>query len=999
MNLINKKTIISFMLFCFIALVAFGQESMVEGTVVSGSGDPLINAKITVKENPDVTVYTDDGGNFSVFALGDQHLIVEYRNEARKTVKASELAQDNQIVLDETSELVNVGFNTKLRRGEIASSVGSVRGEQLNSTVQMPGNALFGQISGLRVFQNTGYSPDDRQPYMDIRGVATTQDNSILVLVDGVQRPLNSLVLENIESVTVLRDAAAKARYGLLGGNGVLLVTTKRGHVGKTQFNISFDQGISQPNHSPKFLNAPDYARAVNEALTNDGQSPRYASWDISRFESGAYPTLWPDVDWMDQTLGDMGKFSRFNFDVTGGDKTITYYLGLNYQNEYGLYNHTDAYKDFTTQLFYDNFSFRTNLDILLTPSTKAIINLGGHIQSDQGPGVSGIVEDAFEIPSALFPVKNYDGSWGGTNLYGNNPVAELSATGMISTQVRNTFIDIRLEQDLKNIVEGLSAEVSASYDSWANFLEGKTSTYGYKEIKPVVDSVGTITDTIINNLGKESDLNPSRSPGNIQTNHSDIRGKLKYSKSFGEHNIDGWILFQQEALEQRGNNSIYRWRNFVGNIFYGLSDKYFLDATITYSGSNAITEKKNRYELYPAIAGNWMISKEPFMKDIAFINFLKLRASYGRVGNGRINMNDLTHTHYGGYGSYFLGNRYTAHGTLAETNIPIEMKKYESSLESNFGIDAQLLDKLYLNGELFYVKRNNIFVPSTGLYSEVLGILPENAPNGEVENKGYELEMSWRDQSGDFTYFITGRFSRYQNKIININEEFRPYDYMKREGKPVGQYFGWESEGFYASESDIQNSPSSQLGSVRPGDIKYIDQNDDGYINEFDQVAIGNPSVPQIYYSADLGIGYKGFHVSVLFQGTKKSSAYLHQGHIFWPLQGNSNISSWYVNYWSESNHSDAKLPRLTTKSNTNNFRVNDIWMRDNSFLKLRYAEISYSLPKDFIAKLGMQQLNIYIRGRNLFCLDEIDYVDPENPYVTYPDLRKFNVGIKATF
>jgi len=998
MNIINKK-IVSFMLFCFIVLGAVGQESMVEGMVVSESGSPLKKAKITVEENPGVTVYTDDSGNFSVLASGDQHLIVEYRNEARKVVEASGLELEKKIVLDKDCELVDLGFNTKLRRGEIASSVGSVRGGQLNSTVWEPGNALFGQISGLRVFQNTGYFPDDRQPHMDIRGLGTTQDNSMLILIDGVERPLNSIVLENIESVTVLRDAAAKARYGHLGANGVLLVTTKRGHVGETQFKISFDQGMSQPNRLPKFLNAPDYARAVNEALVNDGQSPRYSSSEIEHFMSGAYPTFWPDVDWMDQTLGDMGKFSRLNFDVAGGNENITFYLGLNYQNEYGLYNHTDAYDDFSTQLISDKFNFRANLDIRLTPSTMARINTGGFIQNDQGPGVSGIVGDAFAIPSALFPVKNYDGSWGGTNQFGNNPVAELSATGMSTTILRNTITDISLEQDLSSIVEGLSAEIFASYDSRASFLEVSTSTYDYKEINPVLDSLGAIADTIVNALGVESDLSPSRDPGNIQTNHVDFYGKLKYSKSFGGHDIDAWILVQQEALEQRGNNSIYRRRNFAGNIFYGLSGKYFFDATIAYHGSNAITEKKDRFALYPAIAGNWVISKEAFMSDIAFVNSLKLRASYGRVGNGRINMNDLTHAHYDGSGTYVMGNNYNSLGALRESNIPIASKKYESSLESNVGIEAQLFDKLYLNAELFSAKRKNIFVPSTGIYSTVLGILPEFIPNGEVENKGYELEMSWKDQTGDFTWFITGRLSRYQNKIISMNEEFRPYDYMKREGQSIGQYFGWESAGFYASESDIANSVLSQFGPVRPGDIKYVDKNNDGYINDFDQVPIGDPSVPKIYYSADLGLGYKGFHVSVLFQGTKKSSAYLSQAHIFRPLTGDNNISTWYDNYWSATNSTGAELPRLTRESSENNFRVNDIWVRDNSFLKLRYAEISYSLPNNLIDGLRMQQLDIYVRGRNLFCWDKIDYVDPENTFVTYPDLKKFNVGIKVTF
>ena len=231
------------------------------------------------------------------------------------------------------------------------------------------------------------------------------------------------------------------------------------------------------------------------------------------------------------------------------------------------------------------------------------------------------------------------------------------------------------------------------------------------------------------------------------------------------------------------------------------------------------------------------------------------------------------------------------------------------------------------------------------------------------------------------------------------MNEEYRPFDYMKREGESVGQHFGWESAGFYSSENDIENSATTQFGDVEPGDIKYVNQNNDDVIDEFDQVPIGNPSTPEIYYSTNLGLGYKGFHISALFQGTEKSSAYLNEPHVFWPLRSNDNISTWYDNYWSQNNTSGAELPRLTTEANNNNFRKNDIWIRDNSYLKLRYAEISYSLPKNFVSDFSLQKVRIYLRGRNLFTMDDIEYVDPENPGAHYPALKVYNVGVNVTF
>lgn len=998
-----KKISFLFMLISLFPLWVFGQASSVEGIVISASGKALQNVKITVKENPNTEAYTDEKGSFTITAEAGQHLVAEDENKARKIVAISKIETQRKVVLDRKSELVDVGFNTRQRSEEIASSVGSVSGEELNVTTHTAGNALFGQLSGLRMFQNTGIFPSYRHPGMNIRGQATTRNNSILVLVDGVERSLNTIVPEEIEDVTVLRDAAAKAKFGQRGANGVLLVTTKRGSVGKAQYNFSFEQGLTQPVRVPQFLGAPAYANAVNEAMKNDGLTSRYSQTDIHYFQSGDYPAFWPNVNWVDQTLADWGQFSRFNFNTSGGNEIASYHVNLNYQNDHGLYKYTEAFEDFSTQLDYDKVNFRTNLDVNLTPTTLAQINLAGYIESRQRPKVWDIVGDAFEIPSALFPVKNFDGSWGGTNQFGNNPVAELSDTGYNLAHERSILSDIRLEQNLNSITEGLSAELFAAFDNQTDYWENKNKTYTYKEVIPVVDAFGAIVDTLINELGEDSDLSPSRRSGNLQSSHYDLRGKLKYTKSFDKHAFDGWVLFQQEQQEIRGTNNKYRRRNFVGNVHYGLADKYFLDATISYYGTNRIRNKSARYGLFPAIGGAWAVSKEAFMSDVNFISDLKLKASYGKVGNGRIPMHNFIVEQYGWVGNaYVFGHNHNSTSGREESQIPIESKKFESSYEFNVGFESQLFSKLDLNLELFHTKRKNIFVPSGGLYSEVIGIIPSDIPNGVVENKGYELDMTWRDHFEDFAYYVTGRLSQYQNKIININEEHRPYDYMKREGQPVGQYFGWESDGFYADENEIQNSPVSQFGIVRPGDIKYVDQNGDNIIDEFDQKPIGRSSTPEIYYSFNLGLEYKGFHVSALFQGTERSSTYLNQAHVFWPLRSSTgNISTWYDNYWSENNQTGATLPRLTTKSNNNNFRPNDIWIRDNSFLKLRYAEVSYSLPTSLIADLGLglRRVNIYLRGRNLYSFDKINYVDPENPGAHYPALRAYNAGINVTF
>jgi TonB-linked SusC/RagA family outer membrane protein len=445
--------------------------------------------------------------------------------------------------------------------------------------------------------------------------------------------------------------------------------------------------------------------------------------------------------------------------------------------------------------------------------------------------------------------------------------------------------------------------------------------------------------------------------------------------------------------------NQVYRYTNLVGNVLYGYAGKYYLDATFSYSGTNRIQDRNGRNGFFPALAAAWVISNEPFMKNIRVIDLLKLRASYGIAGNGRVTISDLTSSKFGGGTSFIFGSNFTSASAYQETELGIRSKKFETSVESNVGIQARLFGKLDLSAEYFKADRKNIFVAASGRYSTLLGLIPLQVPEGEVENKGYEIELAWNDRIGGISYFVSGSFSQYKNRIINMNEEYRPYDYLKRTGHKIGQFFGLESSGFFSDATDISNSPEQSFGAVQPGDIKYVDQNRDGSVDEFDMVAIGNSGFPEIYYSASAGIGYRGIEISALFQGTGKSSAYLSSPHVFWPLIGNNNMSTWYTNYWSESNPDNAELPRLA-KMSDNNYRTNDIWVRDNSYLKLRYAELSYSLPQSLLSRfIKLQQAKVYLRGTNLFCIDKIRYVDPENTGATYPSLRTYNAGIQIVF
>lgn len=1021
--LTNKIKFVLIIFLCPFFLFVQGQKK-VAGAVVSETGALLENVSISLANNPTGIIYTDANGAFEIEAADDQYCIIEYKNTYRKTMKVSDIRQNKNIVLDTDSKLVQVGFGQELRKKELASSVGYADRKKLERVTSLDvGSTLFGQIQGLCVFQNAGYFADDRSPGLNIRGQATTRDNSILILIDGVERPLNTILPEEIESVTVLRDAAAKARYGMRGANGVLLLTTRRGSKGAIRFMASVEQGFTQPTRLPTFLDAASYAKAENEARTNEGLTPRYTDAEIGYFQSGQYPYLYPNVDWLDEVLKNSAYFSRYNFSFSGGSDITHYFVSLNYQNENGLYRHTDRNDDFSTQLRNDKVNMRTNIDVKLTPTTLVKINLGGFVSMNRQPATPGagqsnaeivmfneqqysmtrlashnIVGNAFAIPSALFPVKNEDGTWGGTNQFDNNPVAQISDVGFDKNHIRSFFNEISIKQDLNFLINGLSAEVFGAYYNQADYWENKIKTFEYKEVTPKLDASGNVTGSDSRMLGQNTDLTATRYSGNQQRTSYDFRTELSYNKVFGVHAFNSWLLYQMNQYDMHVTNQVYRYRNFAGNIHYGYAGKYFLDGTLAYSGSNRIQKKGDRFEIYPSIAAAWMLSNEPFMESVSFLDMLKIRASYGKTGNGLIEMRDLTSDKYGGGYSYNFGATHDGAGGTRETELGISHKKYETSLESNIGLDVKLFNKLDLTGELFFVKRKNIFVDASGQYSTVLGLLPLMVPEGEVENKGYELEATWSDRVGDVSYFVSGMFSQYKNKIINMNEEYRPYDYMKRTGKSIGQYYGWQSAGFFRDEADIAARPTQLFGKVRPGDVIYRDLNGDNYVDEYDQTAIGYSGFPEIYYSFSAGFGWKGVELSALFQGTGNASAYLSQSHVFWPLRGDDNISTWYKDYWTPSNPDGAKLPRLAKQSD-NNYRTNDIWVRNKSFLKLRYVELAYSFPKNMISSLKLEKLRIYLRGRDLFSIDDIDYVDPEGVGNTYPSLKSYNIGVSVNF
>ncbi|MEI6142525.1 MAG: SusC/RagA family TonB-linked outer membrane protein [Mariniphaga sp.] len=975
---------------------AYAQKKAFTGTVTNSSGNPVQGVELTIMEQPGEKYFTDSNGKFTLIAESGLHLMVRTLTNEGKVVVIDQI--NMSIVLDHLSRLLNIGYGQTVFQNELSSSLSTVDADQISrSSALNPENALYGLLPGLSVMQNGGIA-EGRNPDMFIRGNETMNNANILVLVDGFERPLSSLSTAEIQTATVLKDAAALAIYGKRGANGVLLITTKRGQNNALKVDVSYQYGMNQAFRLPEFFGANDYANALNEALTNDGLPVRYNNADLAAFKSGDSPYLFPNVNWNKEVLRDFGTNSNFNTTFTGGGDHIKYFTSLNYQNEMGLFNHTDN-NIFSTQQKYTRLNFRTNLDIDLTKNTLFRINVGGNIYDANRPGTSAdnIFNALYSVPSAAFPVKTLNSIWGGTNIYNNNPMALATATGYATTHSRTLLFDVSVKQNLDKIVNGLSAEIAVSYDNAATFWDGKTKNFKYQITDIQHDATGAITSPIYTSYGLETALAPYSQLGG-QWRHGNFWGKLNYYTYWGQNTLNAMVLYQQDKKVDNGQYHTYLHQSMVGNANYNYAQKYYAALSVSYSGGNFLPAN-DRFGFFPAISGAWLLNKEQFLADSKAIKLLKVRTSWGITGNDLMSPN-LADQGYNTSGGYYFTNNNTATGGFREGTLATQQLTYEKSYKTNIGIDANIWGKLDATLDAFYDKRNDILVTTAGKISSVLGVTPQFQNLGITSNKGIEASLNWKDQIGSLNYHFGGQLSFTRNKVIEMAESYQPLDYLKRTGNPIGQVFGMQVIGFFKDQNDVSTSPRQLFSTVKPGDFKYKDQNGDNLINELDNVPLGyNTSYPEIYYSFNLGFNYKGFGIDAVFQGTAHQSVYLNTPSVFWPLSGNKTISSFSDNHWTPTTSNSATLPRLTTLNSDNNFRSNSTWIENGSYLKLRTAEVYYELPKKSIEKFKLNKARLFVRGMDLFSIDKVKVMDPEEIGTGYPTLRTFYLGVNVAF
>ncbi|MCW9707978.1 SusC/RagA family TonB-linked outer membrane protein [Fodinibius salsisoli] len=882
------------------------------------------------------------------------------------------------------------------------ASTASVSGDKLGRLPQTNlTNALTGQLPGLIVQQTTS-EPGFNTARLWVRGLSTFGNSSSRVFVDGYERSFHQLDPNEIESITILKDAAANAQYGIMGANRTILVRTKRGASGGTKIRFSTEAGIQEPLSMPDFLGSHDYAVLYNEALRNDGLPERFDSQAIEAYRTGSDPLLYPDVDWQNKLLKNRTTQSRHNFNISGGNDVARYFVSLGLTDQQGLFKHADLNDGFSTASDYSRYNFRSNVDIDLDEATSVTLDLAARLEERNTPGDFGvrgnqnaqffnpIFNNISTYPPGLFPMRleGEDGETliGGNAQYTQNPYGLITNTGYVDNKSNFFLGTVEVNRELDGLLEGLSAMVGYSFDYFH-----RQSIYqraGFAVYQPNGD--GTVSS-----FGSEDPLS-GRGQNESQDNRSAFRAGLNYQKGFDNaSSFEAGLQYYQSKLAPAYIPDPFAQQLLSFNSRYVHNGKYIGQLAVSYSGSENFAPGE-RFGFFPVASAAWIMSKEDFLSENETIDFLKLRASFGLLGNENTGGRRYPYTAlYDNASGSTFGDQQGV-GGIAEGALPNPDATWETAKQANIGIDLTAFnERLNVSLDGFFERREDILSSISSVPDLIGATLP--AQNvGIVENKGVEWDVTWSQTHEDFNWFVRALGSFARNEIVYQDEPFRENPWEYRRGHSVGQPFGLVAEGFFQDEAEIANSPVQTFGDVQPGDIKYRDLDDNGIINDRDVRPIGNSGLPELYYGAQLGFEYKGFSLSALLQGTGS--------HDFFMLNGatrgfvNARPTEFVMNRWTPETAGSADYPRLTTGSSPNNYRASTFWLRDAQYLRLRHAEIGYRLPVEFTSKFGVDNLRIYVNGYNLLTFTDLDSVDPENQRAgisQYPLMRVFNLGI----
>jgi TonB-linked SusC/RagA family outer membrane protein len=873
-------------------------------------------------------------------------------------------------------------------------------------------NTLQGRIPGLTVVTGSG-EPGYDAPTLYVRGQSSWNitGNRVAIYLDGFQVDMNSLSAlspNEIESVTLLKDAAATAVYGLDGGAGVLSVRTKEGtKSGKTKIEVNGRYGDMHPIALPQVMDAYGYVTAYNQALQNDGLPIKYYN---PQFYKASDDPFHPNVNWYDKMLTNRSTTQNYDISFRGGNDKARFFVLGGYTSFTGIYKDADAVdKDFGTNAKYNRLSLRANLDLNLNKNLSVKATVSGITEDRNTPAgftAAQVFANIMALPAAAFPVKNLDGSWGNSSVYNFNPVQNLRQNGVYSSHTRYLQTNVSFKEKLDVITQGLAFSGGISFANvYTGVYQKQFAVPAYEITKdaydnPVFDAKGNVVYKTVGSTSQSTN-----DAGNDHWNRTSSIFGFDYDRSFGKHTFTGMVKYTRSSYTHDGQVYAVNEQGLRGNVTYDYSKKYVADLSFSYMGS-ADFQSGHRYGFFPALGLGWVASNEDFLKNNKVINFLKVRGSYGATANTNENYRFL-YEQWAAYGAnlYLLGTSDGSKNGRTEGPIPNANFTWEGKQTANLGIDLTIFKKLNATLDVFSEKRTHILEAPVGV-PDYTGFNFQNTNTGEATNKGFELSLQYRDKTkSGFEYYAGASMAYAHNEITKRAEDQQPYDYLYQKGYRIGQLRGLQTVGFYqVSDFDANGNlnagvAKSTFGPVHPGDLKYVDVNNDGLINSYDVVPMKYTKLPEITLGLNLGFKYKGFDFDAFLQGTMNRTvsllddafAYTH------PLANNINITAFSNNPWTAATAATATSPRLSTLVNNNNNQAASFWLRNGNFYKLRSVEVGYTLPRTgFLKKIEI--LRVFLNGNNLLG-NKIDGLEPERLSMGYPLMKTVTIGVKAKF
>lgn len=1008
-------------------------NGVLNGKVVDEYGNPVAGVLINISGVAE-DVMTDVDGAFKV--VNDPNVVVSlyHKNYLKQEFKLGNVKHPEKpyvVVLTEKNykndNIIHGAYRDYDKESFLGSET-SIYNNQLTKTMSstiIPG--MMGRAAGLNIYQyrgarlhmstrNTGDALLFQTPnyasgvYSDNSEFAiSSRGQGPIVIIDGIERDFYSIDPEAIESVSIQKDALSSLFLGMRSSRGAMIITTKNPKQEGFQLSFTGRWGFTSTIKKPKPLDSYRYAYLLNEALANDGMGTFYTQSDFLKFRDGSSPYTHPNVNWFDEVIDDGGSMQSYNVNVSGGNKFAQYFVNLGYFGEDGIFKQTDL-DNYNTKLELERYLINSKVNINITDDFSAMVSVIGRVEEGNQPGGSGtgysdILASIYRTPNGAYPIKNPNGTWGGNVSYNTNLMAQTLNSGYIIDNARDILASANLKYDFDKVVKGLSVRAVGSITAQNRSMTFRTKQDPVYQYTQKYDEEGNLVEGY-NRFGT---ISPQSNSFRSVTTYQQMYGQLAvdYERQWGDHGFAASVSGDtRQVLTDYNLPEIPS--NVMGNVSYNYQNKYFAQAALTESYYNRFAHGK-RWGTFWAGGLGWDISKESFMDDVEWIDQLKLRGVYGRTGNiGAIGYytysQSFTENLFGGYNqgtSQAAGGLVTENSPLANPNIT-----WEKADKINVGVDfVALNDRLRVTADYY----NDKYFDLLQARGKSIAIMGQNYPNeniGKIRRWGGEITVTWQDGFRDFNYYISANWSTEQTERLYMDEQWQPYDYLYRTGKSTGAVWGYECLGFYQSKEDIAQHNATISGYTPiPGDLKYKDQNNDGVINEFDQVAIYGDR-PTGYFGLDYGFSWKGIEFSMMWQGCYNRDIYLSDyagcmlGCFFNVNQHYAQGYESMLGRWTPETAETATLPRLSAGSNANNYQTSDFWVRNGNFIRLRDITLAYTLPKSFSRNyLGGLNAKVFVNGQNLLTFAGCDLIDPEVSFTSYPLQRVISMGVNLKF